>query len=77
MNSDAVDTVAARIAEAAQTPQVCVRCGHRSGGCSRCGQHHLLLGGRIKGQPYCHLQSKRSCYVLTLWELGVEAYRED
>lgn len=72
--NDHLDAIAFAITE---TPsQVCVRCGHRSKGCPRCGRVDPLLGGRIKGEFYCHLQSKRSCYTLTLWELGFEAFRK-
>ena len=49
------------------TPEVCARCGHRTGGCPRCGERHSSLGARIQGVPYCNMSPREpSCYLLQL-----------
>jgi hypothetical protein len=57
---------------ASGTPaQTCARCGHRVGGCPRCGRADDLLGGQIGGRDFCHVNSPTSptCYTLASWEM--------
>jgi hypothetical protein len=50
--------------------ETCARCGHRSQGCSTCGENHPFLGAQINGERYCHTLSKTypTCYMLATYE---------
>jgi len=57
--------------------ETCARCGHESGGCSRCDRLDRRLGAFIEDRPYCHLDDyETSCYEqvgrlgFTVWANG-------
>lgn len=57
--------------------ETCARCGHTAPTCDRCGEHHLLLGGRVGERDYCHtfVEQGPTCYMLTQWERPREELR--
>lgn len=59
-----------------QHQETCARCGHRAGGCDRCGTTDQFLGGSRADQRYCHTFSsgRPTCYELA--SIGLPSYGE-